>query len=124
MAENFLQYKILPKKTPNESIVRLLTDLSINKLTPIDIAEVEVTNIELKHLSYLSKTVTYEYSYRIMLGQERKIYRNEIEYRRNAVHGDYEPYNKSVYSHSVTDWSPYSKSGEFTFEKTTHNSLL
>ena len=118
MAENFLQYKILPKKTPNESIVRLLTDLSINKLTPIDIAEVEVTNIELKHLSYLSKTVTYEYSYRIMLGQERKIYRNEIEYRRNAVHGDYEPYNKSVYSHSVTDWSPYSKSGEFTFEKT------
>ena len=78
MAENFLQYKILPKKTESESVVRLLTDLSIHKLTPIDIAEIEVTNIELKHLSYLSKTVTYEYSYRIMLGQERKMYKNAV----------------------------------------------
>jgi len=118
MNENILEYKILPKKTPKESVVKLLTDLSKEKLTPIDIAEIEVTSIELKHLSYLFKTSTYAYSYGVMLGEERKIYRNEIEYRRNAVHGDMEPHNKRVYSHSETDWTPYSKSGKFTFEKT------
>ncbi len=118
MAEIFLQYKILPKKTESESVVRLLTDLSIHKLTPIDIAEIEVTNIELKHISYLSKTSTYAYSYRVMLGEERKMYRNEIEYRRNPVHLDMEAHNKKVYTHSETDWSPYSKSGKFTFQKT------
>lgn len=114
------EYKFLNNKTKDEATIKLLEFLSKEKLTPIDITEMKIDDIEIKHFSYLFASMEFKYHFNVQIGNDRKVYVDKVVKSVNPIDNSVQWKNVQEYSHTVTDWNNYSNNGYMTLSDTTY----